>query len=133
VAAAGEPAAGGGLAVRKRRYPWGNEPPSPERANLDWRAMGCADVGAFAAGDSAFGCRQMIGNVWEWTSSTLLPFPGFVADEAYDHYSEPWFGTRKVLRGGCWATRSRLIRNAYRNFYTPDRRDVWAGFRTCAL
>jgi iron(II)-dependent oxidoreductase len=72
----------------------------------------------------------MIGNVWEWTASPFEPYPGFVPDP-YDDYSQPWFGTRKVLRGGCWVTRSRLLRNAWRNFYTPDRRDVWAGFRTC--
>ena len=73
----------------------------------------------------------MIGNVWEWTASDFLPYPGFVAD-AYRDYSAPWFGTHRVLRGGCWQTRSRLLRNTWRNFYTPDRRDVWAGFRTCA-
>jgi iron(II)-dependent oxidoreductase len=93
--------------------------------------MGCMDVAAFPAGDSSFGCRQMFGNVWEWTASDFLPYPGFAADP-YKEYSEPWFGTHKVLRGGCWATRSRLLRNTYRNFYRPDRRDVWAGFRTCA-
>jgi iron(II)-dependent oxidoreductase len=94
--------------------------------------MGCLDVGTLPAGDSAFGCRQMIGNVWEWTSSDFLPYPGFMVDP-YQEYSAPWFGTRKVLRGGSWATRSRLLRNTWRNFYGPDRRDVWAGFRTCAL
>ena len=120
------------LAGRKRRFPWGDEPPTPPQANLDWSAGGCVDVGALAAGDSAFGCRQMIGNVWEWTASAFLPYPGFVADP-YKEYSEPWFGTHKVLRGGCWASRSRLLRNTWRNFYRPDRRDVWAGFRTCAL
>jgi iron(II)-dependent oxidoreductase len=90
------------------------------------------DVAARPAGDSAFGCRQMIGNVWEWTDTTFSPYPGFVAD-AYRDYSQPWFGTHKVLRGGCWVTRSRLLRNTWRNFYDPDRRDVWAGFRTCAI
>jgi gamma-glutamyl hercynylcysteine S-oxide synthase len=73
----------------------------------------------------------MIGNVWEWTSTTFAAYPGFVADP-YRDYSQPWFGTHKVLRGGCWATAPRLLRNSWRNFYTPDRRDVWAGFRTCA-
>lgn len=117
----------------KRRYPWGNEPaPTADHANLDWRAMGCVDAGALSGGSSAFGCRGMIGNVWEWTASDFLPYPGFQPDP-YEEYSEPWFGDRKVLRGGCWATRSRLIYNFYRNYYTPDRRDVWAGFRTCAL
>ena len=74
----------------------------------------------------------MIGNVWEWTASDFLPYPGFVADP-YRDYSQPWFGTHKVLRGGCFATRARLLRNTWRNFYTPDRRDVFAGFRTCAV
>jgi iron(II)-dependent oxidoreductase len=129
-AASGEPGPGGRLAGRRRRFPWGDDPPTPERANLDWRGSGCLEVGALAAGDSAFGCRQMIGNVWEWTASDFLPYPGFVADP-YKAYSEPWFGNHKVLRGGCWTTRSLLIRNTWRNFYTPDRRDVWAGFRTC--
>ena len=117
---------------RKRRYPWGDEPPTSSQANLNWQAMGCVSVDAMAEGDSAVGCRQMIGNVWEWTASCFLPYPGFVVDP-YKEYSEPWFGTRRVLRGGCWVTRSRLIRNTWRNYYTPDRRDVWAGFRTCAL
>lgn len=115
---------------RKRWFPWGNDLPSPDRAHLDGRALGCVEVGSLPAGDSGVGCRQMIGNVWEWTASIFLPYPGFVLDP-YKEYSQPWFGTHRVLRGGCWVTRSRLIRNTWRNFYTPDRRDVWAGFRTC--
>lgn len=133
LAASAEPAAGGrGIAPHKRRYPWGSDSPTPELANLDWRAIGCIPVDALPAGDSAFGCRQMIGNVWEWMACDFKPYPGFIAGP-YKEYSEPWFGDHKVLRGGCWATRSRLIHNTYRNFYTPDRRDVWAGFRTCTL
>jgi len=123
---------GEGPTSRKSRLPWGDEAPNPKRANLDWNAMGCIDVGALPEGDSAFGCRQMLGNAWEWTSSTFLPYPGFEIDP-YKEYSEPWFGTRKVLRGGSWVTRSRMLSNTWRNYYTPDRRDVWAGFRTCAL
>jgi len=122
----------------KRRFPWGDGSPAPERANLNWRwgrsaaEAATLPVDALPAGDSPCGCRQMIGNVWEWTASDFLPYPGFVVDP-YREYSEPWFGTHKVLRGGCWTTRSRLIRNGWRNFYRPERRDVWAGFRTCAL
>ena len=116
---------------RRRYYSWGDRAPSPELANLDWRTGGLVEVGAHAAGDSAFGCRQMIGNIWEWTADDFHPYPGFSVDP-YKEYSEPWFGTHKVLRGGCWATSSLLIRNSWRNFYTPDRCDVWAGFRTCA-
>jgi iron(II)-dependent oxidoreductase len=120
------------LANRKRRFPWGAEPPTADRANLDSAALGCIDVNALPHGDSAFGCRQMTGNVWEWTADTFLPYPGFRIDP-YKEYSAPWFGTHKVLRGGCWATRSRLLRNTWRNFYVPERRDIFAGFRTCAL
>jgi iron(II)-dependent oxidoreductase len=119
--------------MQKRLFPWGNEPPTPERANLDLRAERCIPVNWLPAGDSAFGCRQMIGNVWEWTADDFEPFPGFTIDP-YKEYSRPWFGgTHKVLRGGAFATRSRLMRNSYRNFHTPDRRDVLAGFRTCSL
>jgi len=116
----------------KRRFPWGDAPPSEMTANLDGRAGGPVDVGAHPEGDSACGCRQMIGNVWEWTASDFQPYPGFVVDP-YEEYSAPWFATpHKVLRGGCWATRGRLLRNTWRNFYPPGRRDVLAGFRTCA-
>ncbi len=123
-----ELAAGG---MEKRHYPWGDEPPSDQHANLDWRASGTVDAAAFGAGESPFGCRQMLGNVWEWTATTFGPFPGFVVDP-YKEYSTTCFDQCKVLRGGCWTTRSRLLRNTWRNFYMADRRDVLAGFRTCA-
>jgi iron(II)-dependent oxidoreductase len=76
--------------------------------------------------------RQTIGSVWEWTASTFDPYPGFTVDP-YKEYSEPWFGTHKVLRGGSFATPPRLVRDTFRNFYTPDRNDIFAGFRTCAI
>jgi gamma-glutamyl hercynylcysteine S-oxide synthase len=130
-AASGEPAADGvSLSNKRRHFPWGDTSPTSAEANLDWQ-NGIDEVGAHSSGDSAFGCRQMVGNIWEWTADNFAPYPGFTADP-YKEYSKPWFGTHKVLRGGCWATSSRLIRNTWRNFYTPDRRDVWAGFRTCA-
>ncbi len=133
VAAAGQPAADGrGLAPEKRRYPWGDARPDPTRANLDGGALGTIDVGALPAGDSAFGCRQMIGNAWEWTSTVFGPYPGFTPD-MYQDYSQPLFGETRVLRGGGWATRGRLIRNTWRNYYGPERNDVFAGFRTCAF
>jgi len=113
----------------KRRYPWGDSSDGG-RANLN--GSGRVAVGRFASGESLAGCRQMIGNVWEWTSSTFRPYPGFVADP-YREYSEPWFGTHKVLRGGSFTTPARLIANSWRNFYTPDRGDIFAGFRTCAV
>jgi iron(II)-dependent oxidoreductase len=129
VAAAGSPNA---LAVSKRRYPWGDTLPSAHQANLDGKAGTCLAVADLPEGDSAWGCRQMLGNVWEWTASDLVPYPGFVVDP-YQEYSRPWFNTHKVLRGGCWLTRGRLLRNTWRNFYLPTRRDIWAGFRTCPI
>src|SRR5207302_1525213 len=105
----------------KRRWPWGNAPPDAARAQLDASSLDCAEVGAFPAGDSAEGCRQLCGNVWEWTASTFAPYPGFSPDP-YREYSEPWFGTRRVLRGGCFATPGRMLWNTVRNFFTPDRR-----------
>ena len=115
----------------KRRFPWGNEPPTPDRASLDYRAGGTIDVRALPAGDSPVGCRQMIGNVWEWVDDTFQPYPGFVCDP-YAEYSQPYFGEKKVLRGGAWTTRSRLIRGTWRNFYKRQRRNIFAGFRTVA-
>lgn len=115
----------------KRTYPWGETKPDQQRANLDLDYGGTVDVSAFPESDSPFGCRQMIGNCWEWTSSVFEPFSGFEPD-FYRQYSQPWFGSRRVLRGGSWMTRSSLIRNGYRNFFTPNRNDIPAGFRTCA-
>jgi len=126
MAASLDPATG-----EKRRFPWGNDAPTPARANLDYRAGGTIDVRALPAGDSAVGCRQMIGNVWEWIDDTFRAYPGFECDP-YKEYSAPYFGGKKVLRGGAWTTRSRLIRNTWRNFYMRHRRNIFAGFRTVA-
>ena len=132
-AAVGEPSQDGTrLSGVKRRWPWGEAAPTGEHAILDFACGDPIDVAGCAAGDSAFGCRQMIGNVWEWTASDFVPFAGFSADP-YEDYSRPWFGTRKVLRGGAFATSARIARPLYRNFFTPDRNDVIAGFRTCAV
>ncbi len=117
----------------KRAFPWGDEPASAARANLDSDRLGVVDVGAYPDSDSPSGCRQMIGNVWEWTDDAFYPFPGYLVDVPYREYSAPWFGYHKVLKGGAWASRSRLVRTAYRNFFLPERSDVLAGFRTCAL
>jgi iron(II)-dependent oxidoreductase len=120
----------GDAVAPRRRFPWGDAAPDRMRANTD--GAGVAAVAAHPAGDTPQGLRQMIGNVWEWTDTTFGPYPGFVVDP-YREYSAPWFATHKVLRGGSFATPGRLLRNTWRNFYTPDRGDIFAGFRTCAL
>ncbi len=120
-------ARGGG---RTRCYPWGDE--APEGASgLDLRHWGPSS--AFPEPrPGGNGLRQMIGSVWEWTASAFAPYPGFTADP-YRDYSEPWFHSHFVLRGGSFATRSRLANARYRNFYLPHRDDCFAGFRTCAV
>lgn len=115
---------------RADRYPWGDAPP-PNEVSLDFRDDGPGRGGARQAAGRT-GLDSMIGGVWEWTASTFAPYPGFEKD-AYAEYSEPWFHSHAVLRGGCFATRSRLVHNRWRNFYKPYRNDVFAGFRTCAL
>lgn len=112
-------------------YPWGERDAAPGDAALDGRAGWTVPVGDHAEADGPWGHRQLIGNVWEWTSSSFEPYPHFEPD-AYRDNSEPWFGSRKVLRGGSWATSSRYVRSTFRNYFPPDRRDVLAGFRTCA-
>jgi gamma-glutamyl hercynylcysteine S-oxide synthase len=72
------------------------------------------------------------GDVWEWTASAFRPYPGFTADPYLD-YSQPWFGTHKVLRGASFATSSRIRNAKFRNFYMPERDDVFCGFRSCAV
>jgi len=114
----------------KRAYPWGDAPPDARHANLEGNAP--VAVAALPAGASPQGCRQLLGNTWEWTDTAFGPYPGFEPDP-YSEYSQPWFGTHKVLRGGSFATPARLIRNTWRNFYTPERYDIFAGFRTCAI
>ena len=113
----------------RQRYPWGDASWQASLANLENASI--APVDAYPSGDSPCGCRQMVGNVWEWTASTFLPYPGFLRDP-YKEYSEPWFGTHTVLRGGCYTTSRRIGTPSYRNFFTADRDDVFAGFRTCA-
>ena len=115
----------------KRLYPWGDAPPTPERANLDQLAFGPAEVGAYPAGASAYGSLGMIGDVWEWTASEFSAYPGFESFP-YPEYSEIFFDKGyMVLRGGSWATRPGAIRNTFRNWDFPIRRQLFVGFR-CA-
>ena len=119
------------VAQRKRRYPWGDDEPSPERANLGQRHLGPADAHALPDGRSAYGCLAMLGDVWEWTSSSFAAYPGTVSFP-YREYSEVFYGPDyKVLRGGSWATHPTAGRTTFRNWDYPIRRQIFAGFR-CA-
>ena len=116
---------------RKRRYPWGDDPPGPQHANLGQQRFSPTPAGAYPAGESPWGCRQLIGDVWEWTASDFTGYPGF-ASFPYREYSEVFYGSEyKVLRGGSWATHPLAIRATFRNWDFPIRRQIFAGFR-CA-
>jgi gamma-glutamyl hercynylcysteine S-oxide synthase len=112
-----------------RRFPWGDEPWTPERANLDHGLLGPAPAGAYPAGASPSGVLGMLGDTWEWTASEFGGYPGFRA-HPYREYSEVFFGEGyKVLRGGSWATRARVATPTFRNWDLPQRRQIFSGVR----
>jgi gamma-glutamyl hercynylcysteine S-oxide synthase len=120
-----DPAAG-----RSRRYPWGDGDPAHGHANLGQRHLQPTPAGSYPAGRAPCGARQLIGDVWEWTASDFLPYPGFTA-WPYREYSEVFFGsTYKVLRGGSFAVDPVACRATFRNWDYPVRRQIFAGFRT---
>lgn len=113
----------------RRRYPWGADEPSNTHANLGGGALRPAPVGAYPAGASAYGAEQMLGDVWEWTSSPLRPWPGFLP-MIYQRYSQPFFnGDYRVLRGGSWAVEPAILRPSFRNWDHPYRRQIFSGVR----
>jgi iron(II)-dependent oxidoreductase len=114
-----------------QRYPWGDTSPTSELANLGQTLLEPMAVGAYPRGRSYYGLHQMLGDVWEWTSSSFEPYLGFEAFP-YPEYSAEFFGHRyRVLRGGSWATASIVARNTVRNWDFPERRQIFSGFR-CA-
>ena len=114
----------------KREFPWGDAPPEQHLGNLFENGLwGLAPIGAFPDGQSPYGCQQMIGDVWEWTTSDYTPYPGFKSE--FDEYNDKWFVGQKVLRGGSFATPRLHIRTTYRNFFHPEERWMVSGFR-CA-
>lgn len=124
-AAAWDPATG-----RARRYPWGDTY-EPGRANLGCVRHRPTPAGSHPAGASAYGVRQLLGDVWEWTSGDFHGYPGF-RPFPYPEYSQAFFGSKyKVLRGGSWAVDPVAMRTTFRNWDLPVRRQIFTGFR-CA-
>ena len=111
-------------------FPWGEEAPDSSHANLFENGLWApALVGSFPAGQNSYGCQQLIGDVWEWTTSDYVPYPGFKSE--FDEYNDKWFVNQKVLRGGSYATPQIHIRSTYRNFFHAHERWMVSGFR-CA-
>ena len=126
-----ETAASWNSGASARAYPWGDRAPTSEDANVDQLSFQTAPAGAYPRNVSPLGCYGMIGDVWEWTSSELRGYPGF-RSFPYKEYSEEFFGPDyRVLRGGSWATRPNAVRNTFRNWDYPIRRQIFSGFR-CA-
>jgi ergothioneine biosynthesis protein EgtB len=114
----------------RRAFPWGNEQPDETRANLFENGIWApAPIGAFPEGRNSYGCQQLIGDVWQWTTSDYVPYPGFKSE--FDEYNDKWFVNQKVLRGGSYATPQIHIRSTYRNFFHANERWMVSGFR-CA-
>jgi iron(II)-dependent oxidoreductase len=113
-----------------RTFPWGDHVPVPGvHANVDHLGRGPSPAGAYPEGASPYGCRGMVGDVWEWTASRFDRYPGFTA-YPYREYSEVFFGPDyRVLRGGSWATRARVASPTFRNWDYPERRQIFAGVR----
>ncbi|MDE1861920.1 MAG: ergothioneine biosynthesis protein EgtB [Thaumarchaeota archaeon] len=115
---------------RKTVYPWGDEVPSEGHANLLGSFLWApSEIGSYPRGKSHYGCHQMMGDVWEWTSSDFVGYPGFRSE--FVEYNDKWFCNQKVLRGSSFATPRNSVRNTYRNFFRPEERWMFAGFR-CA-
>ncbi|MQA03360.1 MAG: ergothioneine biosynthesis protein EgtB [Streptosporangiales bacterium] len=115
----------------KRRFPWGDQPGTDDTVNLGQRRYRPTPAGSFPLGASPYGAHQMLGDVWEWTSTEFTGHPGFCVFP-YQEYSEVFFdGGYKVLRGGSWATDPTACRATFRNWDLPIRRQIFAGFR-CA-
>ncbi|MGH3645518.1 MAG: ergothioneine biosynthesis protein EgtB [Mycobacterium sp.] len=117
----------------RRRFPWGSLEPTAALVNLGGEALRPAPVGAYPAGASAYGAEQMLGDVWEWTTSVLRPWPGFTP-MLYEQYSRPFFegsgaGDYRVLRGGAWSVASSILRPSFRNWDHPIRRQIFSGLR----
>jgi ergothioneine biosynthesis protein EgtB len=114
----------------RNAFPWGDAGPESAHSNLFENGFwSVAPIGAFPECVNAFGCHQMIGDVWEWTTSDYVPYPGFKSE--FDEYNDKWFVNQKVLRGGSFATPRLHIRATYRNFFHAHERWMTSGFR-CA-
>jgi iron(II)-dependent oxidoreductase len=103
--------------------------PAGDEAHMGQRAFATAPVGAVPQVAADCGALDLIGNVWEWTQTEFDGYPGFAA-HPYREYSEVFFRRGyRVLRGGSWATRSRVATPTFRNWDLPQRRQIFAGVR----
>ena len=94
----------------------------PTAAEWEYAATQCRPHKTAGGGSFHWGY-----SVWEWTADGFQPYPGF-APGPYREYSAPWFDDHRELRGGAFATHARLHDARYRNFFLPNRTDIFSGF-----
>ena len=117
---------------QERPHPWGNDEPSPSQGVFDFSSWDPEAAGSHPAGRSAWGVEDLVGNGWEWTSTTFAPFPGYRAMASYPEYSTDFFdGEHFVMKGASPATARELLRPSFRNWFRPRYPYVYAAFR-CA-
>jgi len=113
------------------KYPWGDTNPNNSLANLNYYYDGVVDVDKYSKGCTQSGVQQLFGNLWEWCQEPIYPYNGFQIDPVYREMSYPFFGFKKICRGGSWCVPDFLINSKYRNGQSPDCRIQYIGFRTC--
>jgi iron(II)-dependent oxidoreductase len=118
----------------ERAFPWGSEAPAPQHGNFDFARFDAEPVDAHPAGTSAWGVADLIGNGWEWTSTTFAPLPGFEPMASYRQYSTDFFdGKHYVMKGASPVTPRELIRRSFRNWFFDDYPYMYAKFRCVSL
>ena len=114
----------------EREFPWGAQPPDGSRGNFNFARWHPTAVNAYPAGQSAFGVMDLLGNGWEWTAETFVPFPGFQAFPFYPGYSADFFdGQHFVMKGGSPQTAACMLRRSFRNWFQPHYTYSYATFR----
>ncbi|MAT42187.1 MAG: hypothetical protein CL609_07585 [Anaerolineaceae bacterium] len=111
---------------RKLRYPWGDTFDANRCNTEESGPIDTTSVRDYSSqGDSPFGVADMVGNVWEWTSTLFRNYPYDAADGRED----PAGNSNRVLRGGSYINNQSSARGGYRHFYEPDHNDGNYGFR----
>jgi formylglycine-generating enzyme required for sulfatase activity len=117
---------------RERPVPWGDAASAAQHATLDFQSFDPTPAGSHPGGRSAWGVDDLVGNGWEWTSTTFAPFPGFRPTPSYPQYSADFFdGAHMVMKGASPVTARELVRPTFRNWFRPRYPYVYATFR-CA-
>ena len=112
------------------KFPWGNDPPCNDKCNINYNNF-IKPVNYYKSGNNKKGVSQLIGNAWEWCEEPIYPYDGFKIDPVYREMSYPFFGYKKICKGGSFAVSDFLIHPKYRNAQYPDHRIQFIGFRVC--